>query len=174
MARPFRSSPMQIFSYFFYYAKNYIGSRKILWGFAQYFSTNYIIYIIITILNRFVSNMCLIIDSTKHKKLFGFYLPKIAWKDIPVYKELHHSGSGQISTTFRNYSVIFHKNKAVLKSIFTRHGAVIYKGIHAYRKKVIPLWDDQIHKAIIPKGSLYYIGLYGEIVSTKLIIFEND
>ena len=118
--------------------------------------------------------MCLIIDSTKHKKLFGFYLPKIAKKDIPVYKELYHCCSGQIETPYQEYPVLFHEKKAVLKSIFTRHGGSIYKGIHAYRKEISGLLNWKIHKAIIPKGSLYYIGMHLDIVSTKLIIFEND
>ena len=118
--------------------------------------------------------MCLVIDPTKHKKLFGFYLPKIAWKDIPVYKELHHSCSGWIKTPWRNYPVTFHENKAVLKSTFTQYYDEIHEGIHAYRKEISTLRNCKIHKAIIPKGSLYYIGIRNDIVSTKLIIFEND
>lgn len=117
--------------------------------------------------------MCLVIDSTKHKKFFGFYLPKIAKEDIPVYKELHHH-NGWIETPSQKYPVLFHKKKAVLKSIFTQDGGDIHKGIHAYIKKIRPLSDCKMHKAIISKGSLYYIGVCNEIVSTKLIIFEND
>jgi hypothetical protein len=119
--------------------------------------------------------MCLVIDITRHKKLFGFYLPKIAKEDIPVYKELYHYRSGRIDTPFQYYPVIFHEKKAVLKSIFTQHNGGIYKGIHAYRGNVIwNMKDYETHKAVIPKGSLYYIGICNDIVSTKLIIFEND
>lgn len=118
--------------------------------------------------------MCLIIDSTKHKKLFGFYLPKIAKEDIPVYKMLYYSDS-IIYTPNQWYPIKFYKNKAILRSILTQRGRKILKGIHAYRKDIVVLEGSyhKMHKAIIPKGSLYYIGENIDIVSTKLIIFEN-
>ena len=118
--------------------------------------------------------MCLIIDSTKHKKLFGFYLPKIAWKDIPVYKLLDHSCPSQIKTPWRDYPIIFHESNVVLKSTLSYYHEEIHKGIHAYRKKIPSFPYSRFHKAIIPRGSLYYIGMHLDIVSTKLIIFEND
>ena len=118
--------------------------------------------------------MCLIIDSTKHKKLFGFYLPKIAWKDIPVYKTLSHYNSGKIKTPYQSHPVIFHKKKAVLRSILIPYNEEVSKGIHAYIKNTVSYPSHcKLHKAIIPKGSLYYIGKYDEIVSTKLIIFKD-
>ena len=33
---------------------------------------------------------------------------------------------------------------------------------------------DSIHYAIIPKGSKYFIGIDGDIVSNNLIVFENE
>ena len=119
--------------------------------------------------------MCLIIDSTKHKKLFGFYLPKIAWKDIPVYKLLEHPDDSTCFTPFQLHFIEFHKNRAILRSILIQHNREISKGIHALRNNIVEKSRyDKIHKAIIPRGSLYYIGMHLDIVSTKLIIFEND
>lgn len=117
--------------------------------------------------------MCLIIDKTKHKKLFGFYLPKIAKKDISVYKVLYYSDNS-IYTPHQHCHIKFHKNKAILGSILIPYNGKVSKGIHAFREE-IPLYSRsyKIHKAIIPKGSLYYIGVNNDIVSTKLIIFEN-
>lgn len=117
--------------------------------------------------------MCLVIDKTKHKKLFGFYLPKIVKEDIPVYKILNHH-DGLIHTPHQWYHIKFHKNKVILRSILTQWKGNIFKGIHAYREKInIRMFNYKTHKAIIPKGSLYYIGINNDIVSTKLIIFEN-
>ena len=117
--------------------------------------------------------MCLIIDETKHKKFFGFYLPKIAKEDIPVYKVLDHYDN-LIYTPIQCYPIKFHKNKAILRSILIPYKEEVSKGIHAYRDKInIRMLNYKTHKAIIPKFSLYYIGVNNNIVSTKLIIFEN-
>ena len=122
--------------------------------------------------------MCLCVDTKKHFN----GKPKIADTDILVYKMLTLNDEGEIVTPYQRYLIIFDENgtftysKVRLKKI---GNSEITKGIHSFLSE-IGAWllryhefDRSIHYAIIPKGSRYFIGVVGDIVSNNLIVFEN-
>jgi len=124
--------------------------------------------------------MCLTINPIYHKSLFGYYLPKIATTNILVYKYLKEEDS-HIITPYQETLCIFENGECILKAKKLKHDKRpfnndINEGIHA----VINLNSDysislytRTYLAIIPKGTLYYIGTSEDIVSKKLIIFTD-
>lgn len=139
--------------------------------------------------------MCLIVlEGTKKN---------IAETDINVYKCLDFDFLNKTyCTPFRYLPIEFQKGICKINSIIgcsTYEGIYpfgrIYPvddfknperidvGIHSYylrdyaeitARKFYDSSGTRVHKAIIPKGSEYYIGKRGEIVSNNLIIFEMD
>lgn len=110
-----------------------------------------------------------------HKKHF---LPKIATKDIPVYKVLTEIPDSCMVTPYMKIPIKFNTiikagRKGFWESIFDIY--IVNEGfIHSYTDLLTARINenraDTIFKAIIPKGSLYFIGENNEIASTKLII----
>ena len=125
--------------------------------------------------------MCLTVDLTFHKKRFGKYQPIKAETDIVVYKELKILDPEYCITPYQRVLIMFKDGIAIqtekefeylIHPIY--HVPVIYQGIHAsiiypkiYRNEYAGFY------AIIPKGTHYYRGIYGDIVSKKLIIFNS-
>jgi len=125
--------------------------------------------------------MCLVISKKHH----CFNRPRIASKDIKVYKILDQNQENYF-TPFWRIPVKFSSGIAELESPLgkvyckTFNCNYINEGIHAYRTLehtcfiAISRENPIICTAIIPKGSKYYIGACADVVSTKLIIFEKD
>ena len=139
--------------------------------------------------------MCLIISKFSH---FFHTGPKIAKRDIKVYKGLipfcyvkNSVSVNNFLTPFQKKLVVSQHNQIIMESELDspRYGSwngkaveMINKGIHAYRRKNDTLlnaynaynaYNIHLFKAIIPKGSSYYIGMKGEIVSNKLIVYTD-
>lgn len=139
--------------------------------------------------------MCLTVDLKKHIHIFNKALPKIALKDINVYKVVGVK-YGYFYSPYQITPIIFIKNKAILKSSLQQGSCKrdktfsgnrlyieIYKGIHGYTEHkfacedAVFLEDTFINraiicKAIIPRGTKYYLGVDGDIVAKKLIIYK--
>lgn len=129
--------------------------------------------------------MCLTVDLKKHIHIFNKALPKIALKDIIVYKVVG-SRYGYHYSPFQVTPISFTKNKAVLKSRLQlrcyEDSIEVHKGIHAYTKYDIAseetCWHTElfdhvtVYKAVIPRGTKYYLGVDGDIVAKKLIIYK--
>lgn len=106
------------------------------------------------------------------------FLPKRATKDISVYKALTEIPNSCMVTPYMKMPIKFDTvikagKEGFWKSIFDTW--TVGRGfIHSYTDLFIARINenrhDTIFKAIIPKGSLYYIGERNEIASTKLII----
>ena len=132
--------------------------------------------------------MCLCVYTAKHL-INNSLVPKIADTDILVYKLLSLSSNGNIYTPYQGYRIDFKEGTFVYPQ--TKIGKLngisffvpyIDEGIHScFSKNAITrifnvrLYSnyDNIYYAIIPKGSEYYIGMDGDIVSNNLIVFEN-
>ena len=124
--------------------------------------------------------------------------PKIAEEDIEVSKILKKQ-NGRWVTPYRNYPVKFNEVMEA-ESIYTKEyllNPYNYKIVYEYReitegffhsnntdevikefqiahsreKKKCP--EVKVFKAIIPKGSEYYVGVRTDICSTKLIILNE-
>ena len=124
--------------------------------------------------------MCLIVEKSKHLHIFGLNFPRIAIKDKIVYKILIQNNSDYI-TPYKNHPVHFFKNQAILEAedaCRLTHYNCIEFGIHAFtnylrafsRLRIIDDINGTIFKAVIPKGTRYFYGDDGDIVSEKLII----
>ena len=123
--------------------------------------------------------MCLVVVEGTNKRK--------AEADILVYKCLDFYCLNYY-TPYQNFPVYFNKGKCVIKTphfSYERNGyrTIVKEGIHSYYKKFkaenIELsykfcFGTQKHYAIIPKGTNYYIGTAGDIVSTELIVFETE
>lgn len=134
--------------------------------------------------------MCLVVKNKWHKD----GKPLIAEEDLPVFKVLHKDIRRGLETPIRGYPIVFTDVKATMeselsviksigfkKSIGFRNLYLCYKGIHAYINRLssgelkwkFPIGNVFVYKAIIPKGTEYLIGDDGDIVSTKMIIFDK-
>lgn len=129
--------------------------------------------------------MCLTINKQVHPN----YEPMTAEKDLVVYKILR----SKRTTPFMGFPVKFIFGKARLKAEFEINFfynqfseetfRTVYKGIHAYLTfqkcedyiRLFSYTSDNftIHKAIIPKGTNYFIGIHNDIVSEKMIIYKK-
>ena len=121
--------------------------------------------------------MCLVVEKRIRKK--------IAETDILVYKCLEKK-NGNYYTPFQNVNIFFDNGKCVMEKIpnivpkRVNGRREIEKGLHSFYKKTpantlsayFP--RTEIYYAMIPKGSEYYIGINGEIVSNNLIVFETQ
>jgi len=128
--------------------------------------------------------MCLIVKKRWHKD----GKPLIAEENIPVFKVLRKDTHRGLETPFFEYPIVFKDGKAILESELvglkpiTPNGSYrCHKGIHACLDHLssralacrCPGGNGSVYKAIIPKGAKYLIGINGDIVSTKMIIFEK-
>lgn len=106
--------------------------------------------------------------------------PKIATKDIEVYKMLTSLGNGILVSPFQEarYQIGVEK-RADMLNIYKEGSSEHFRveeGLHSYSSlrtaRERRCWHTNIYKAIIPKGSEYFIGLDNEVVSKHLIITE--
>ena len=130
--------------------------------------------------------MCLNIDTTKHPEL----KPLIADKDITVWKVMYKTNKSpyQGAAYVANHYCSMVRLKPVevhFKGIdVVLHSATIEEGYHAFRirevaRKLIRGFsyffannNYKLVKMVIPKGTRYYIGNKGDIVSE--VIYTGD
>lgn len=118
--------------------------------------------------------MCLTIDRTKHKFLFGKHpIPKIAFKRIKCYKMFCYDDyTNRYITPFRCRLVNPKRGKIIQHSHFgfSFNNKEVEEGIHS-SQTVLPSYfsGDLLFEAHIPFGSLYFVGVDHDLVSTKLI-----
>lgn len=107
---------------------------------------------------------------------------KTAKEDIHCYKVLRIKNTHLISP-YQKYRYYLNKLVTVDKMIHNNFGNV-YEGLHAYTTKLKALnciiwmarvlgWGHdnyKVYNCIIPKGSKYYLGNNGDIVSNQMII----
>ena len=125
--------------------------------------------------------------------------PLIAKKDVLVYKVLElpteeyvfYNEKHAWLTPFRHLPVIFkdgidkiESNLVVVKkdktcdtiTHFSLNNYIVNIGIHSYTNerevKCYDPYNRKIFKAVIPKGTPFYVGTNGDIVSKELIIYE--
>ena len=131
--------------------------------------------------------MCLIISKVYHKednnrnvKCF------VAKEDILAYKCLDCE-DGVYYTPFQYMPIVFTKgkyayNKVNMPKSKCEWNDTIGVGIHAYSTKNAAIalsksfyWGNgtSMHYAVIPKGSNFYIGNNGDIVSNNLIVYRE-
>ena len=122
--------------------------------------------------------MCLIIEKGTDKKK--------AESNILVYKCLD-SYCANYYTPYQNFPVYFEDGKCVMNTphfSYERNGrhTIVKEGIHSYYKRFKAEYTEfsfnhyfgtKMYYAIIPKGTNYYIGNSGNVVSTELIIFKT-
>lgn len=125
--------------------------------------------------------MCLVINEKYHKFFIGRFLPRFSIRDIVISKELMRWGPTRYTTFYMHTPVVFKNGIASLFSVLrqncTKIGTVnvydIDQGIHAYRRE-LDFAKFYNFRAVIPKGTFYYIGKGGDIVANRIRIFEND
>lgn len=144
-------------------------------------------------------------ETNNGSYLLGKFIPLTAEEDIKVYKVLRYEKEYEgvegilqpitptwvlpmtkehYSTPFMNASVKFKKGWATMESVLDiSDGNRIEQGIHAYRNVKFATsavgnghGGLVVRTAYIPKGTPFYVGTNGDIVSSKLIISEvgND
>ena len=136
--------------------------------------------------------MCLIVKLSKIDKLLlifnkkRYLKPKVATKDIKVYKILKEIHSNYL-TPYMRERINFINGKADLPTVKIKAYKnwllgefFVEEGYHSF----ITLKEAKfnlnfnfrsnvaIFNAIIPKGTKYFIGTYNDIVSEKLIIYR--
>ena len=115
--------------------------------------------------------MCLNINSKYHPHRKAL----VAQEDILVYKALFWCNKHFFKSPYRGTH--WHINKSVsMKSKFSFSGDSVGRGIHAYINLSNAdryLYDPRLHYAIIPKGTMFYIGKCYDVVSHKLVVFET-
>ena len=135
--------------------------------------------------------MCLTIKTTFHKK----GKPLVAERNILVYKMLERyigkKYNNQYHTPFMGTPInfcdegdnmYFYKATRLQKNEYDSDYC-ISKGIHSFFDKPTAInevnaYDERIyrmsmHYAVIPKGSKFFIGSDGDIVSTNLVVFKR-
>ena len=138
--------------------------------------------------------MCLYINTTFHKKEKAI----VAEQSILVYKVLErYVGKGYDNRYHTPYqgkpinfcdegdNMFFYKTTRMVKSVPSEFNSnkCITKGIHAFSDKNTAIaevnsYDERVyrmslHYAVIPKGSKFFIGEDGDIVSTNLVVFKR-
>ena len=128
--------------------------------------------------------MCLKVASRKLK----------AETDILVFKCLDYQ-NGKYCTPFQYVPIDFNKGIEVIEGgnksltiekewdfIIKKNIRVINHGVHAYTTKAEALdtarhfhktSGTEMHYAVIPKGTAYYVGLNFEVVAEKMIVFRS-
>lgn len=139
--------------------------------------------------------MCLSINNTFHKKEKSL----VAEQNILVYKVLERYVGKEYNNKYHtpyqgkrinfnpNDGMYFYKNTRIKKELFGSDGRkqkLITNGIHSFTDKQVAVnevvmysnnstYRQSMHYAIIPKGSNFYIGIDGDIVSTNLVVFRT-
>ncbi len=134
--------------------------------------------------------MCLSINEKIHKQRLFFIKPKplVAKTNIRVVKVLEQI-SDSYYTPYQGMCVFFDANcvmeckKTTLglkRQFFSgRNYWIVNEGYHSYVNSLaaepilMSTSGSLIFNAVIPKGSLYYIGKNGDVVSDQLIILNH-
>lgn len=127
--------------------------------------------------------MCLT-KSAIYKK--NYSKPSVAEKDIIVYKALDHrdaiTGKKILCTPYRFHPISFTNGKCVMAGVLECENEICVNiGFHSYVNegevkrvcKTFPETKMTKHWGVIPKGSKYFLGIKGDIVSNNLIIFKT-
>lgn len=116
--------------------------------------------------------MCLEVNDKYHNKIFGIRIPRIAEHDILTIKALCYDHRYRYITPVMETPVHFSNGicKMHVRWFSKDSAGYINKGIHSYRTGCFSIKN---HLAIIPKGTLYYVGSNNDIVSLNLIVFES-
>lgn len=128
--------------------------------------------------------MCLEVSKLRH---FFKRNPKIAKQDLCVYKIFKCTVDCDYVTPFALKKCFVDNNGIIeMSAELNFQNWIIFEGIHAFRtkyhaKKLLRWFNKHFHwrkmfvlKGYIPKGSKYYIGRKGEIVSNHMIIFTEN
>lgn len=107
---------------------------------------------------------------------------RIANKDITVYKIVIPKENG-CTSLYKEFDYDFHKTYTELIHIDYAHDVYyINEGFHSYKSLEVAQYilafirinrrecNGRIIRCIIPKGAIYYINNYKEVVSNKIII----
>ncbi len=134
--------------------------------------------------------MCLVINKKFHKSwLFSRPKPLVAKTNIPVFKILLPIRNLYI-TPFQRARVFFDADgvaegkKTALGLQHRRFEGEswweVNEGYHSYTNSIdgkaalVDTPSGSIFNAVIPKGSLYYIGENGDVVSDQLVILSHQ
>lgn len=139
--------------------------------------------------------MCLYVNRNVHKG--DSPNPLVAKKPILVYKVLGERLDGGRFTPYRRQDLKFKDGKAEMRiqiddlkayatPFIEEARFAVEEGIHAFCVGSVAadevVWQDRwacfgneyrIFLSVIPKGHKYFVGDAGDIVATKLIIFET-
>ena len=140
--------------------------------------------------------MCLSVNLDFHKVKDNKPIALVAKQSILVYKVLEVKNK-HYRTPYMlkginfddEYGMFFYKttrfsiNRTHYSYYYTQYHYDVSKGIHSYfvfdkakhtNDFLQGLGVSNIHYAIIPKGSKFYIGIDSDIVSSNLVVFENE
>lgn len=142
--------------------------------------------------------MCLSVDLGFHKVKDNKPIALVAKQSILVYKVLEVKNK-HYRTPYMlkginfddEYGMFFYKttrfsiNRTHYSYYYAQYHLDVSKGIHSYSVfdaannasehiKIMSGSNSNIHYAIIPKGSKFYIGIDSDIVSSNLVVFENE
>lgn len=142
--------------------------------------------------------MCLSVNLGFHKVKDNKPIALVAKQSILVYKVLEVKNK-HYRTPYMlkginfddEYGMFFYKttrfsiNRTHYSYYYTQYHYDVSKGIHSYfvfdaanntseHIKIMSGSNSNIHYAIIPKGSKFYIGIDSDIVSSNLVVFENE
>lgn len=142
--------------------------------------------------------MCLTININAHEKKDGYYHAIVAKNPILTQKAIEFKWQC-MTTPFQYEPVKFKDGIFIMKPRKAwpfeaqKYGTIdksgqddtqIKYGIHSYYDEYAAdgemeyarqhYWDFKLFKAIIPPRAKYYVGREGDIVSSKLIVFETD
>lgn len=119
--------------------------------------------------------MCLYVErdfKTKKEAIAFSKKPLIAKEDITVYKILDRG-------FFSPYRDFKYKRGEEYKATFSffvtsiSHDLEVHSGLHAYVSMEYAYGnrsdEQKIYKMTIPKGAKYFVGIFNEIVSNRLI-----
>ena len=127
--------------------------------------------------------MCLTINYFIHfDNLKNKYKPFTAKTDLEVIKILGNFDGCHYYTPFRGKKIVFKDGKYLMKAggngahLGYRKSFLVNQGIHSYYNLSYAFYlntSDCQFESVIPKGTNYFIGKNGDVVSEKLLIFET-
>lgn len=137
--------------------------------------------------------MCLCIDLKYHKRKNNRAIPLVAEQTIFVHKMVEKDDNNHYYTPYNYMPINFDDEYGMFFYKTTRFSyyndgcsSTIYinKGIHSFtdieeaesNNKYFSCLcgaDVRIYNAVIPKGSKFFIGRNGDIVSSNLVVFKN-
>ena len=136
--------------------------------------------------------MCLSVNLGFHKVKSNKPIALAAKQSILVYKVLRIKGEHYYTPFISKginfddeYGMFFYKTTRFDRAYLPNHNCkyLVARGIHSFanldRAKhtndfLQSLGVSNIHYAIIPKGSKFYIGSNCDIASSNLVVFENE